>query len=331
MMMMMPIFMNPDGSFNQPIPNQFMSLPMASIGAHIFNNMMMMPSPMTEQQGQQQDQGGAQNEQAQDEQPQEDPASGDGKLEATVLSPLVNSLTEQQGQHHAQGGTYEQQEQEVKSREGPAGGDEKLEVSILNSLEASSSPSASDGYRSRFSSSPHSVDPSNISKVDVEGGDESKSKLPDDGSTSKCHKEKSDDDELSEEAQSSSADVVNDKPTNGDSAYISPLEEPQYTPMSNDAVRTGDNETPTASGATEKEPVSCSNGVDNTKDSHNESISKILNPETTLAKVAHPNSPMSPATNLSDSEQKLFSSPATPQPETVPKGNDPGTIDVTLA
>jgi len=295
MMMMMPMLTNPDGSFNQRVPQQFMHMPMTSMGAHIFNNMMMMPPPMTEQQGQQQDQGGTQKQQEQEVKPREDPAGGDEKLEATILN------------------------------------------SLANSLEASSSPAASDDSRSRFSSSPHSMVPSNTSKVDIEGGctiscDESKSKLPNDDSTLKCQKEKSDDNELSEEAQTPSADVVNDKPTNGESTlYISPLEELQQKPMSNDVVRTGDNKTPTAPCATEKEPASCSNGVDATKDSYNEIISKILNPATTLAKVAQPNSPMSPAMNLPDSEQKLFPSPATPQPETVPKRKGSGTIDVTLS
>ena len=75
MMMMMPMLMNSDGSFNQQVPQQLMPMPMASMGAHLFNNMMMMPPPMSQATS-------PQPTKSQDQQqiPQEDKASEQNEL-----------------------------------------------------------------------------------------------------------------------------------------------------------------------------------------------------------------------------------------------------------
>lgn len=47
MVMMMPMIVNPDGSFNQHYPQQFMPMPMISMGADQFNNMVIPPQPLS--------------------------------------------------------------------------------------------------------------------------------------------------------------------------------------------------------------------------------------------------------------------------------------------
>jgi len=308
MMMMMPMIVNPDGSFNQQCPQQFMPMPMSSMGTHLFNNMMMIPP-----------------------------------ISQAVPPSTVEQQGQQKGHQHDQGGTHSQQEQQGQSQSDSADWDEKslrIETPVANvsddsTREAIISPSASGASSSRFSSCPPSPLPSYEAKVSVDTGftmpcTESKMDLPTVSGTSSNYIKQHHNALPKEERplQPSFTDVVDDKPINAESKLTSPLGELQQKPTFNNVVPTEEKETHSEPGASGKEMKSCSNGTKATKDPSNETTSKVSNPVTPSAK---PDYPMSPATNLLNSEQKIFPSTATQSPETVSKRGDAGTIDATQA
>lgn len=323
--------MNADGTFNQYCPQQFMPMPMASMGSHIFSNMMMPPpqtapthagrqttAPMAEQEGQQQqqqDQGCTQNETGQEP---EIPVREDTSSE--VGKPLI------------------------------------IETSVSDALDDStrnstSCPTASSVSSSRSSSPPKSLAPSNEAKVHV---GECVSNEP---GSSPATKEEIIDDELPKEEISlepQPGDVVDDEPTNEESKRVSLSEgEQQQQPVDNDAVRsehkgtaslqhakqaasndvvrTENDETPAANGVSEVQTSSPSDGNKATNEPANDTKSKISIPVFSIETTTKPDSPVSPPSNLPNPEQQLFPSPATPSPETVLKDDDPETVDTTRA
>ena len=296
MMMMMPMLMNSDGSFNQQVPQQFMPMPMASMGAHLFNNMMVMPPPpqaasqtpadqLDQQQREQQDKVSPQDEQDEQKppaQPKEDSADGPGK-------PLgAPAPFDSNGLHDV-------------TREATIG--------PPTSFASTSTPSPVDNQKDKSSICVES-------KIKPASLDETKDI---------SHQTK-----LRGRARTTeTASLCSEKRKSNDNQSKSPSlsDEPQQQPASTNLEIKEVIETPAASLANGIETErSCLDETKSLRVPSNETTSEF--PSQIMANFKS-NSPGSPATNIPNPEKKLFPSPATPSPETVLIEKETKTIDAT--
>jgi len=261
MVMMMPMLMNSDGSFDQPCPQQFMPIPMASMGTHLFNNMMMMMHqpphvatlPITEQQTKHSD---VQN-QEQDATPRENSPDCEGEALKSEISVEHSSV------------------------------DSKLGANSSNLTSALRGTTQGDNVEY--------TTPCVDSKIDIV---KSSGLLED----------------KTQEINGIELSIGKISPelvfTNLAKDKLSDFESPLQPQETNQEAEPSDHKASELS----KSYLNC---AEVKQGSSCETTLQVLSSSLSLIKSVGSDSPESPATNIPNSEQKLFPSPATPSPDTV--------------